>query len=133
MTFNIAADLAASRAQNEMVKHGFASVLHGDLMKQIALYEKQLKPDEEVGAYLASFGTEIIIQIEKVDFENPFFIVFQGTNVNNSDPVRLVQHVSPINVLLTAVKIKGTGKSARRIGFDTKATEENSAKPHSQK
>ena len=82
--------------------------------EQIAEFEKSLKADEEVGAYLASFSTEILVHLHNVGFQNPYLIVFTGTNVNNNQPVQLVQHVSQLNVLFTSVKVK---ENARRIGF----------------
>jgi hypothetical protein len=110
----VLAQATASKVHNDMVKHGFASIIHEDLMEQIAEFEKSLKADEEVGAYLASFNTEILVHLHDVGYQNPYLIIFTGTNVNNNQPVQLVQHVSQLNVLFTSVKVKD---NARRIGF----------------
>ena len=45
---------------------GHASVLYKSLMSEIAEFEKGLKANEEIGAYLASFGREILVNIEAV-------------------------------------------------------------------
>lgn len=86
-------------------------------MYQIAEFEKRLKPDEEIGAYLASFGREILIQIQNVGHHNPYFIVFYGINTSDGLNVKLVQHVSQINVLFTAIKLSDLNRAPRRIGF----------------
>ena len=119
----------ASEAAINAINRGFANVLYSALMRQIASFEKTLKSDEEIGAYLASFGTEIIVQIESVSYSNPYFIIFEGINTNDGSKVRLVQHVFQTNVLFTAVKLKELNRSARRIGFveDEKPEETNQA------
>jgi hypothetical protein len=95
---------------------GFAHVMFERLMTQIKEFEKTLMPDEEVGAYLSSFGARVLIQIDQVGYHNPYFIVFNGINVDDGQRVRLVQHTSQISVLFTAMKVKEDQKP-RRIGF----------------
>jgi hypothetical protein len=101
----------------EAAKMGFANEMHDRLLEQIADFEKSLKPDEEIGAYLAAFGQGVEIQIQRVGFRNPYLIVFEGTETVKGGDVRLVQHVSQVNVLFTALKVKDLTKPARRIGF----------------
>ena len=114
---SLGAELAASRAQAKAFEHGFAHVLFEKLVGQIGEYEKTLKKDEEVGAFLASFGTQILIQIEEVTYENPYFLIFSGTNMANNSKIRLVQHVTQVNVLFTSIKITDLKREPRRIGF----------------
>lgn len=100
---------------------GHADVIFDRLMKQISDFQATLKPEEEVGAYLASFGREMLIHIENIGYRNPYLIVFRGVLDTNKDRVELVQHATQVNVLLRAVpKI---GETARRIGFGTSPTE----------
>jgi len=47
------------RENVEMAKAGMASVLHDRLMNQIQDFEKDLESNEEIGAYLSSFGTTL--------------------------------------------------------------------------
>jgi Family of unknown function (DUF6173) len=109
----------AARQDTQDAKLGLASVMYDRLMKQISTFEKGLLDDEELGGYLASFGREIHIRIDKVGFHNPYFITFDGRLLSTGDRVRLVQHVTQINVILTAVqKLDGRGKP-HRIGFST--------------
>src|SRR5437016_3415971 len=58
---------------------GYAEIIHDRLMAQIAEFETGLTQDEEVGGYLASFGRELLIHIEKVGYRNPYLVVFSGT------------------------------------------------------
>ena len=117
---------AAHKAKREeaMVDHGYAHILYERLMKQIADFEATLKPDEEIAAYLSSFGKEMLIQIETIGYHNPFFIVFAGRSVVDDRPVYLVQHTSQLSVLFTSIKVdEMSERHARRIGFDICANE----------
>ena len=97
---------------------GFAHILYDRLMGQIRSFEATLNPDEEIGAYLSSFGSTILIKIEHVGFQNPYFIVFSGTLIGEAGKVRLVQHTTQINVLFTSVKVRQEeARPAKRIGF----------------
>jgi hypothetical protein len=110
-------DWEAKREQ-EMTDRGYAHVIYERLMEQIREFEEMLKDDEEIAAYLASFGQNILIQIEKVGYLNPFLIVFHGFNPNNGHRVQLVQHTTQLNVLFTSYKLSPEeNRPARRIGF----------------
>ena len=114
-SFEIPKKVIEEMQKDNAINRGFANVLYIQLMRQIAEYEKTLNPDEEIAAYLASFGREIIIQIDKVSYQDPYFILFEG--VVNDSSVRLIQHVSQLNVLFTSVKVKDMSRTPRRIGF----------------
>lgn len=79
----------AIEAETDAIKRGFAHILYERLMKEIAEYEAGLNADEEIGAFLSSFGSEIIIQIQDVRYRNPYFIVFEGINTNDGTRVSL--------------------------------------------
>lgn len=108
---------------------GYAHVIFERLVAQITDFEKTLKINEEVGAYLASFGTKIIILVESIGYHDPYFIIFCGTDIDVGTKVRLVQHVSQISVLLTALKVKPEeNRKAKRIGFFVEKEEERAKK-----
>jgi hypothetical protein len=96
---------------------GYAETLFKPLMKQIEEFQANLSADEEVGAYLASFGKEVLIHIESVSYRNPHLMIFRGTRDGTSLRVELLQHTSQMSVLLVAVA--KAGPVARRIGFAT--------------
>jgi hypothetical protein len=82
--------------------------MYDRLMTQIDDFEKDLNNDEELGAYLASFGWEILVRISGIVYHNFYLIIFYGEELNNGTPVQLVQHVSQISVVFTvASKLPG--------------------------
>lgn len=131
LTFNIPhipnPALLAAELQIDMQRLSHANVMYEKIMNQIYEFEKQLKQDEEVGAYLTDFGREIIIQIEQVAYQNPYLIIFKGRNTGDSSNVQLVQHVSQVNLLFVAVKLNEERKPYR-IGFQIDPKNENKSK-----
>ena len=112
------AALASQKRDRETVDLGYAHIMFDRLMHQIRSFEATLQPNEETAAYLASFGTQILVAIDDVGYHNPYFITFDGVNIETGQRVRLVQHVSQINVLFAAVTIpKEENRKAKRIGF----------------
>lgn len=98
-------------------KFGYANVLYQKLLEQIIQFQSQLDSNEEVGAYLASFGQKIYLHIEQVSYKDPYYIIFSGT-LENGQKAQLVQHTSQSNILLVAVKIEPEANRAPyRIGF----------------
>ena len=73
--------------EHEYEIHGYAHVMHEQLMLQIRQFEKKLQPNEEIACYLASFGTRVLISIDNVGYHNPFFITFTGVNADTGQKV----------------------------------------------
>ena len=89
------------------------------LRSQIRQFEASLQPNEEIAVNLASFGTRVLVLIDNVGYQNPYFITFSGVNADTKQKVLLVQHVSQTSVLFTAVTVpKEDNRKARRIGFN---------------
>jgi hypothetical protein len=91
----------------------FADKMYERLVHQINEFEKDLKPNEEVGARLAQFGQSILIRIDDISWHNPHLIIFEGTT-ERGDRCRLLQHMNQVNVLLVALPAVGEPK---KIGF----------------
>lgn len=85
------------------------------LSKMVEDFESRLDKDEEVGARLVGLPGDGTMQIDDIGFWGPDFILFFGKNMDGK-PVRLVQHYTQTNVLLSANK-KPEERPARRIGF----------------
>lgn len=112
------AAIAREKREREVVDLGYAHIMFERLMHQIRQFEATLKPDEETAAYLACFGTQVLVTIENVGYHNPYFITLNGVNIDTGHRVRLVQHVSQINILFAAVPIpKEEERKRRPIGF----------------
>ena len=90
------------------------------------MFEEGLAPDEEIAAYLSSFGTRFLIQIEEVGYHNPYLVIFYGRNAETGHRVQLVQHCSQLSVLFTALKVNpDEGRKPRRIGFQVMQEDDN--------
>ena len=87
------------------------------LMKYIGQFELQLDRDHEIGGRFVSFGDDQHFHIADVGYWNPDIITFDGFD-QNGNRVKLIQHVSPLNVLMVAVrKMTPPAEPPRRIGF----------------
>lgn len=119
-------ELAKTMARSRAVDRGFAEIMYERLMEEIYEYEKELNSDQEIAAYLSSFGTRVVMSIKNIGYHNPYFIIFYGTNIEDGQRVRLVQHVSQISVLFTAIRVAPEeNREPRRIGFVNEASEVN--------
>jgi Family of unknown function (DUF6173) len=87
------------------------------LLKYIGQFEMQLDRDHEVGGRFVSFGDDTHFHIADVGYWNPDIITFDGFD-KGGNRVKLIQHVSQLNVLLVAVrKTTPPAEPPRRIGF----------------
>jgi hypothetical protein len=73
--------------------HGFARIIHAKLGERIEEFEAKLAPNQEIGAYLASFGPQTLIRINRLDYSDPFLIICSGLD-QEGNPVELVAHVT---------------------------------------
>ena len=110
--------LNRAMAEGDAFRHGLAHVIHEILMQQITAFERNLHPDEEIAAYLSSFGQRFLIRIENVSYQNPYLIIFEGRREEDGNRAILVQHTTQLNVLFVALKLKADeARAPRRIGF----------------
>lgn len=85
------------------------------LERYIGEFEAALTEEQEVGARLVSFGTELLIHVRQIGYSAPHLIVFDGQLDGRNDRVRLVQHVNQLSFLLVAVPV--LTEPRRPIGF----------------
>ncbi|WP_151956098.1 DUF6173 family protein [Acinetobacter guillouiae] len=78
-------------------------------------FESNLEDGYELGAWLASFGNQILIIVENIEFAKPSIIIFHGRD-NQGNKLQLIQHANQLNLLLNAVK-KETEQPRQPIGF----------------
>jgi Family of unknown function (DUF6173) len=105
-------------------KSGYANVMYVRLLDEIRDFESGLKPDEEIGAYLASFAGGQRLHIESITYRDPYYIVLTGT-IDNGQKARLVQHVTQTSILFVPIKVGAEeNRDARRLGFNIAGTEE---------
>lgn len=120
-----------AKRERDLVDLGFAHVLYERLVAEIADFQASLDSDQEIAAYLASFGARVIVLIDSVRFRNPYYIIFDGVNAETGEHVRLVQHTTQTSVLLAATKVQEPRKP-RRIGFYVEDDEPKAAEQEEQ-
>lgn len=84
------------------------------IKKYVTDFYNSLDHDHNVGVILTNFGSTVVMEVTSIGFENPVLMVFRG--YVNGSPSTLIQHVSQINFLLTAIK-REPDKPKRQIGF----------------
>ena len=92
-----------------------AECMFKKLMAHIADFESSLMPDQEVGASIVSFGDKPFY-ISGIGYHGNDMIIFYGAS-KTGQPVKLMQHVTQTNVMLTAMAKRKEHKQAKRIGF----------------
>ena len=93
----------------------FADNAVHEVVRQIQQFEKALPPDMQAGGSLVNFGNTVFA-IDRIGYKNPNLIIFYGLLPDGSN-VRLIQHISQLNLLLTAVKRLNPETPRRQIGF----------------
>ena len=92
-----------------------AECMFKKLMAHIADFEKGLNKDQEVGASMVSFGDRPFY-IGGIGYHGNDMIIFYGASPSG-EPVKLMQHVTQTNVMLTVMARQKDHKEAKRIGF----------------
>lgn len=86
------------------------------LSRLIQDFESKLDADDEVGARIVNGPGDGAFHMRDVGFWGPDFILFMGVN-EAGRPIRLIQHYTQLNVLLSAMPKSKPEEPARRIGF----------------
>jgi Family of unknown function (DUF6173) len=111
-------ELSKSIQKGSEERAGYANVMFKRLLEEIKEFEAELKPDEEIGVYFASFSNGTSLHIESIHYRDPYYIVLSGVT-DQGHRARLVQHVTQTNILFVPVKVTSEeNRQARRFGFD---------------
>jgi hypothetical protein len=92
-----------------------AECMFKKLMAHIADFERGLNKDQEVGASMVSFGDRPFY-IGGIGYHGNDMLIFYGASITG-EPVKLMQHVTQTNVMLTVMARRKGHKQAKRIGF----------------
>lgn len=102
-----------------------AEIMFENIVERIQKFEAAL-PNELQAAGNIVNGPGVTFLINKVAYMEPNIILFSGLLPDGAS-VELVQHISQLNLLLTALPRKDdTSKPRRKIGFQPEAQLENS-------
>lgn len=85
------------------------------LKEQIEDFQKNLPDTMDVYVQLASFGSNILMYVDSIGYQNPDMLYFYGTI--NGNEAQLIQHVSQLNFLLMALPKIESDTEPKRIGF----------------
>lgn len=94
-------------------------VQYQSVKRQIQLFEASLDRNWAVGLRLASFGSNITINVDSIEWDGAIFI-FHGWSVDCEgvvSRVTLLQHTSQLNFLLVATPRPEPEKPRPVIGF----------------
>lgn len=87
-----------------------------EIIQQYILdFQASLDNEHDVGIMLTNFGSSILMQVTSVGYEKSVLMVFKG--FVDGREATLIQHVSQLNFLLTAVP-KDPETPKRKIGFN---------------
>ena len=100
----------------KVAKANYASTFAKILLQKIQEFDTNLGEDFEVGVKLVSFGQTVIITVQSIGYQDPSLIVFNGIEEDGS-LLELIQHVSQISFLLTALPRKKKEEQKQLIGF----------------
>lgn len=96
-------------------KYDHADWKYEKIKEQVNKFQVDLSNDEDVCVSLACFGSNIVMQVNEIGFQNPDLLYFYG--YINGEKAQLIQHTSQLNFLLVAVKKSDPNSAPRRIGF----------------
>ena len=113
--FRINTSVAESLKSFDLRNYSLADWKYEKIKEQIEEFQLDLSEDVDVCVALASFGTNIIMQVEDIGYQNPDMLYFYG-NINGNK-AQLIQHVSQLNFALMTAKKEEPDRPPRRIGF----------------
>lgn len=96
------------------VAYSFADTQFEIIRRYILDFQTSLDSDHDVGIMLTNFGNSVLMQVTSVGYEKSVLMVFRG--YVDGREATLIQHVSQLNFLLTAVP-KEPNMPKRQIGF----------------
>ena len=93
-----------------------ANVVAELLHRRIVEYQKKLSDTEDVALAVTAFNESSLLVVESVGYIGSTLVVFHGTDTQGK-PLELIQHISQINVFLTAAAKPTPETPKRKIGF----------------
>ena len=114
-------DFAALR---DSVNNNTAESIFERLMKLIADFEKALPKNKQVGI-TTGLTNGLTVLIHTVSYWNPDLVIFYGSLLDGS-PVKIIQQVAQLNVILLAVLREDDTRPRSPIGFIREETTDSS-------
>jgi Family of unknown function (DUF6173) len=112
------AEVALTKQLAAPPEPNLASEFYRKLVWSINQFNGELDQEHDIGVRLVSFGQTMVFHLKGMGYSNPSLIHFLGTT-EDGNPVKLIQHVSQISVLLMAMKRADPSKPKEPLGFHT--------------
>jgi hypothetical protein len=106
----------AQRLLGELAQANRATEFYDRLLFWIKDFDSALDQSKEVGIRLVSFGQSIVFRVTNLGCHDPSLIIFHG-ETDDGSPVTLVQHVSQLSFLLTALPRRNPDEPKGKFGF----------------
>lgn len=117
---------AIADAQAEAIEAPTARRAVRQLQREIQAFEAALDSDSDVGVRLVAFGPSIVVHVTDVGYYQPNLVVLVGQTGDGS-PVRIVQHISQLSILLVKAPRLDPDSPRPQIGFHSYTDEVQSA------
>lgn len=116
-------------AQTEVVKkevkkeepqprnYAMADWKYENIRREVERFQAGLTDDDDVDVCLAltTFGSNTMMQVTNIGYQNPDILYFYG--YVNGNKAQIIQHMSQLNFLLMTAKRADPAQPPRRIGF----------------
>jgi len=88
------------------------------LKEEIEAFQSELSEEYDVMVQLTSFGSQMIMQVTNIGYQNPDVLFFYG--FCNGQKAQLIQHISQLSFMLLSIKKEEPNRKPNRIGFIVK-------------
>ena len=112
--------LSAMNAEPSPLVFSYSDTQFEVIKKYVLAFQKSLDQEHDVGLLLTNFGQTMLMEVTSIGYEKSVLMVFRG-RVNGNEAT-LIQHISQLNFLLTAVP-KDPDAPKREIGFTARWAE----------
>lgn len=93
-----------------------AEIIAQNIHKEILSFQKNLKETDDVAMSIVSFNSNTLLFVDSIGYIGYNLIKFSGMD-SLGKPLKLIQHVSQLNFLLTVVPKPEPEAPKRQIGF----------------
>lgn len=103
-----------------------AKWVYKQLVQIVEEFETGLNDEQEIGLKIISLGNVGIYHVQRIDYRSPYILIFHCLTQDGTEAT-LLQNYSQLNFLLIALPKLDPQKSAMRIGFAMRQTEDDLA------
>jgi hypothetical protein len=87
------------------------------ILAQVNEYQAELPEGNEVAFLVAYFGSQIMLRVEEIGYQNPQMIILIGTIDGQNCRSRIIQHLSQLNIVLMALPVIDGAEPREVTGF----------------